>query len=261
MIRFLISWHLCFLLLLLFNNAFPQSQKASNNLSQKSIQLEIDDYVELRKLNTNHFWRQVDTLIYIDSIFNLENIGMDRITVELNGYRFRLTIDPYEVNLGDNIFLMPENGTLVFNIGEYLNPDPEVTIIRFNYQGQIGDSSHILIGDVVLPGEEVDFVLELKELPKKLGISQNFPNPFNDFTDITFTIPDSWLNGAEVDLSIYNLLGQKVRTLFRGRRLYGDFNVRWDGRNSQGIPVASGVYLYRISARGQQIVKRMIAIK
>jgi len=254
--------YLFYLLVLFFlNNALSQSPKFQNVLKQKSIQLKIDDYGKFHKLESNHFWNQVDTLIFIDSIFNLENIGMDHITVELNGYHFRLTIDPFEVNLGDNIFLMPENGILIFNMAKYINPNPQVTIIRLNYQGQAGDTSHILIGDSVLPGEEVDFILELVELPKRLGVTQNFPNPFNEITNITFMIPDIWLNGVEVDLVVYTLLGQKVRTLFRGRRFYGDFTIKWDGRNDHGVMVSSGIYLYLLRARGQQIVKKMFLIK
>lgn len=259
--RFFLSCQIYFVLLFFSYNGIPQSQKTPAHPSNQNILLKIDYQNELQKLNTDHFWKQVDTLIYIDSIFNLENLGMDYITVELNGFRFRLTVDPSEINLGDNIFLMPENGILIFNIGKYINPAPDVTIIRLNYQGQIGDTAHILIGDVVLPGEDVDFTLDLEELPKQLSLTQNFPNPFNESTQITFTIPDSWLNGVDLELSVYNILGQRVRTLFMGRRLYGDYTVQWDGRNDNGITLASGVYFYRMNARGQQIVKRMVLLK
>lgn len=261
--RFLILTKFCFIAVFLLNNGFSQSYQNSFDFSSSKITLDAKKELELRKSNDDqNFWKQVDTLIYIDTIFMLENIGMDLIIVELNGYLFRLTIDPFEIDLGDNIFLMPAEGTLIIDIGKYINPDPEVTIIRWNYQGQIGDSTEIIIGDEsILMGEDIDFVLDLVELPHEFEISQNFPNPFNEITNIIFMIPASWQNGAAVDLSVYNLLGQKVKTLFSGQRLYGDFTVQWDGRNDQGVKVASGIYLYRIQTRDQLVVKKMFLIK
>ena len=254
-----------FFVLLLCNIAYSQSYQHSKSLSARKISLAVNDHFALEKSNAyQNIWKQVDTLIFIDTIFILENKGMDRIMVELNGYLFRLTIDPLEIGLGDNVFLIPEKGKLIIDIGNYINPDPlpAYTIIRWNYQGQVGDSTEILIGDEgILMGEDIDFVLNLVELPSEFEISQNFPNPFNQTTNITLMIPDTWQNGAEIELTIYNLLGQRIKMLFNGRRLYGDFTVQWDGTNDQGVKVGSGCYLYRIHARDQHVVKRMFLIK
>lgn len=251
------------LTLFLFNNVLSQSYQNPNKISSKKIILDMDNHITFQKPQADqNFWKQVDTLIYIDTIFIIDNLGMDRIIVELNGYLFRLTTDPFEIDLGDNIFLMPERGRLIIDIGKYINPDPTVTIIRWNYQGQVGDSTEILIGDEsILMGDDIDFVLDLIELPSKFEISQNFPNPFNEMTNISVMIPDSWLNGAEVELTIYNALGQKVKTLFSGQRFYGNFLMQWDGRNDQGVKVSSGIYLYQVRARDQHVVKKMFLIK
>lgn len=252
-----------FLVLLFSSNVISQTPWNSGDISSKKIILKMDSHYALQKPQAKQeLWKQVDTLIYIDTIFILENSGMDRIIVELNGLLFRLTTDPSETKLGDNIFLMPAEGKLIIDIGKYINPDPHVTIIRWNYQGQVGDTTEILIGDSsILMGDEIDFVLDLIELPSKFEISQNFPNPFNEITNINITIPDSWINGAEIELAIYNTLGQKVKTLFHGRRLYGNFPLQWDGRNDQGLKLSSGVYLYRVSAGDQNVVKKMFLIK
>lgn len=252
-----------FLVLFLFNYALSQSYRNSNDISSKNIILKMDNHIEFQKPKADqNFWKQVDTLIYIDTIFILENSGMDRIIVELNGYIFRLTTDPSETKLGDNIFVMPADGKLIIDIGRYINPDPQVTIIRWNYQGQVGDTTEILIGDSsILMGEEIDFILHLIKLPSKFSVSQNFPNPFNEITNINITIPNSWLNGADVELIIYNALGQKVKTLFSGQRLYGNFPLQWDGRNDRGVKVSSGVYLYRVRAGDQNVVRKMFLIR
>jgi flagellar hook assembly protein FlgD len=92
---------------------------------------------------------------------------------------------------------------------------------------------------------------------------QNYPNPFNPGTTIRYVLP----NPSRVTLRIYNILGQIVRTLVDGSQYGGQFDVSWDGRTDGGIPVATGVYIYRLEASGianpaQSItaVKKMLLI-
>lgn len=73
---------------------------------------------------------------------------------------------------------------------------------------------------------------------------QNFPNPFNPETVISYQLPTS----ANVELTIFNLLGQPVRTLVQAPQASGRYQVKWDGRNENGAAVASGLYFYRLRA-------------
>ena len=84
--------------------------------------------------------------------------------------------------------------------------------------------------------------------PQSFTLSQNYPNPFNSSTAIRFALPEA----QEVELSIYNLAGQQVTRLVDGMREAGTYTVRWDGRDSAGRELASGVYLYRLEAGGGQ---------
>jgi hypothetical protein len=81
-------------------------------------------------------------------------------------------------------------------------------------------------------------------LPNGFDLHQNYPNPFNPETQISFTIPRT----LKVSLKIYNIVGQEVRTLVNETKASGTYTVRWDGSNSQGIKVGSGVYVYTIRA-------------
>lgn len=94
-------------------------------------------------------------------------------------------------------------------------------------------------------------------LPTAFDLAQNYPNPFNPTTEIAFAIP----NPADVKLEIYNVLGQKVRTLVNERKTTGRYQMIWDGRNNSGVIVASGVYFYRLSAGTFVKSRKMILLK
>jgi hypothetical protein len=92
--------------------------------------------------------------------------------------------------------------------------------------------------------------------PEGFCLFQNYPNPFNPETIIRFTIPFA----SEVTLSIYNILGEQVRTFHRHYKA-GTHTLMWDGKNSSGEEIASGVYLYKLSAGSYQETKKMVLIR
>jgi hypothetical protein len=94
-------------------------------------------------------------------------------------------------------------------------------------------------------------------LPKTYAVSPNFPNPFNPATTIFYDIPQA----SEVTLVVYNILGQKVRTLVNSRKDPGRYSVVWDAANDAGVPAASGIYIYRFQAGDFLQVRKMILLK
>ena len=94
-------------------------------------------------------------------------------------------------------------------------------------------------------------------LPQSLTLKQNYPNPFNSNTMIRFALPIH----VDVELTIFNLAGQRVATLAQGAREAGTYTVRWDGRDDDGRALASGVYLYRMQTDdGQQVETRKLVL-
>jgi len=83
------------------------------------------------------------------------------------------------------------------------------------------------------------------------------PNPFSSGTEISYELKDS----APFTLSIYNLKGQKVRSLLQAEGRAGSHSTRWDGRDDSGRQVSSGIYLCRISSAGQSFTRRMVLLK
>lgn len=99
-------------------------------------------------------------------------------------------------------------------------------------------------------------------VPERFSLGQNYPNPFNPSTSIVYTLPEA----ARVTLEIVNVLGQKVSTLVDQPQNAGAFEVVWNGRDSAGQAVASGVYFYRLEAStpaGKRFsdIKRMLLLK
>lgn len=88
-------------------------------------------------------------------------------------------------------------------------------------------------------------------------LAQNFPNPFNLETQISFEL----LQAGKVTLDIYNILGRRVRRLVDGLRPAGPNTVSWDGRNESGEAVATGVYFYRLQMGDRTQTRKMVLIK
>jgi hypothetical protein len=94
-------------------------------------------------------------------------------------------------------------------------------------------------------------------LPKTFSLSQNVPNPFNPTTEIAYSIPKP----TQVRIEVLNILGQNVRTLVDEYKVAGNYSVVWDGRDNSQQSVASGIYLYRITAGEFGETRKMVLMK
>lgn len=94
-------------------------------------------------------------------------------------------------------------------------------------------------------------------VPEEFSLSQNYPNPFNPTTIIEYALPDDKI----VELTVFNSLGQAVRTLHKGRQFAGNYQVQWDGTDEHGRRVASGVFFYRIKAGNFIETRKMILLR
>lgn len=88
-------------------------------------------------------------------------------------------------------------------------------------------------------------------------LTQNFPNPFNNRTAISFQLPRT----ETIRLTVYNVLGEEVKTLAQGNKQAGVHSISWDGTNEVGSPVAAGVYFYKLQIGNDVATKRMTLLK
>ena len=125
------------------------------------------------------------------------------------------------------------------------NIDEIVVVIA----GVVGDEATDVLIDfdsfsfATSPNTAVEEAQRISDVPSDFALNAAFPNPFNPSTTIEFSLAKADL----VDLSIYNISGQKVRTLIANQYTSGKYAVHWDARNDAGAMVASGVYFYVMS--------------
>ena len=95
------------------------------------------------------------------------------------------------------------------------------------------------------------------DTPRKVAVTGNYPNPFNPTTTISFTTPASNL----VQLNIYDAQGRLVTTLVNEPKPAGAFTANWNGRDQNGVAVASGVYFVRLLSSGQTQTRKIVLLK
>lgn len=138
---------------------------------------------------------------------------------------------------------------------------------------EMGDSVAVVLDSGVTGGPSVNwsyFDLVEAEMIWGVGISQheisqinqtkctNYPNPFNPTTTISFSIPEE----SNVELSIYNIKGQKIKSLLSDQKEPGEHTIVWNGKDDNNKPVSSGVYLYKLNVDGKsEAVKKCLLLK
>ncbi|MDP3023968.1 MAG: FlgD immunoglobulin-like domain containing protein [candidate division Zixibacteria bacterium] len=106
-------------------------------------------------------------------------------------------------------------------------------------------------------GRPVKTTVVNRAIPTAYALNANYPNPFNPTTNISFALPID----SKVSLKIYNVAGQLVRTLVNETMVAGTHTVTWDGINSNGEKVASGIYFYKLNAGDYSKTMKMVMTK
>jgi hypothetical protein len=227
------------------------------------------------------------------------NLGSDRVLVgqtvsvdvsvanvrALQGYGFVLTYDPSKFELveaapAQNDLLKSAGGetplflqeaeagrVTVANAivdGGTVSGGGTIATLTFRVLNEFEDNSRFEIaqGLVFDPNQLSNPVVALGTLnvestPTDFALFQNYPNPFNPETTIKYNLAE----GADVQLRIYNIVGQVVRALVAERQSAGRYQVRWNGTDDRGASVSSGIYFYHLSAGKFQDQRRLMLLK
>jgi hypothetical protein len=161
----------------------------------------------------------------------------------------------FEGGFGDmyKVGLLDLNGRAIIPAG-----DTEILSIEYQGDGMLDLVEAILVGT---DGSEFEVSINSRKMetiiPDKFSVSQNFPNPFNPSTKISYSLPKA----CDVKLDIFSILGRKVVTVVDDHQDAGTYTVAWDSRNINGRPVSSGVYFYRLTAGDMVRAKKMVLMK
>jgi hypothetical protein len=151
----------------------------------------------------------------------------------------------------NNGTLKISNTGLAFNSFTQLsgqgNTSQETDYVAVDSLVQAGQVYAYRLADVTFSGAITYHQAILVEVtsPLSFNLAQNYPNPFNPATTISYSLPVN----ADVELRIYNVLGQEIITLVNATQKQGFYKLEWNGLNKNGIPVSSGVYFYNINMK------------
>ena len=178
------------------------------------------------------------TSLYL-KIFHAEKTTILSIDTTTSNEWTQLTVvDTLFLEEGDSV-------AIVLDSGMTSGPD----IVGYSYFDLVEEKK---TGQILV---SVDDAADLRI--KDFRLFQNFPNPFNPATTISYHLPKD----AKVNLQIYNLLGQEVRTLVNQTQTAGDNLVVWDGKDDSGQIVNSGLYIYRLETENTAIHRKMLFLK
>ena len=131
--------------------------------------------------------------------------------------------------------------------------------VRFSVYAHDGTDSVKVTGDdrVVYVNRYEYLSTADDQIPIDFALHENYPNPFNPTTTLRFDLPEV----SDVNVVIYNMLGQKVRTFNMNSISAGSHSIKWNATNDLGDPVGAGVYLYQFQAKDFIKTKKMVLLK
>ncbi|MBD3289093.1 T9SS type A sorting domain-containing protein [candidate division KSB1 bacterium] len=158
-----------------------------------------------------------------------------------------------------------------FNI--YRSRKSSDNFIKINEDVITGEKSYSFVDETVTAGET--FYYQLEEIckngdkkthpaitvempmPENFNLFPNYPNPFNTITLVRYQLPAA----SQVTIDVYNVLGRRIRTLVDEVKEAGFYTVTWDGLDSDGFPVVSGLYFYRMHAGSFKTTRKMTVVR
>ena len=200
----------------------------------------------------------------------------------LKGIQFNLEYDADLVTIGSPILTIVQDNVIITHSvirkglmkvvvvdidGEIVESNNQQGLVRipYSFNGNVLDISGVNISDVIVSGPKGKIAdvstgiisANVKLVPGVYALHQNYPNPFNPKTEIRFDVPEA----SVVEISIYNLMGQKVKTLANKDIAPGYHVMQWDGTNDRGSMVSTGMYFYTLHTNKYHAMRKMLFLK
>ena len=160
-----------------------------------------------------------------------------------------------------SIAVVPKDSSLYSDPNWTLNQTYYYRVAAFDTLNHLSSGSP----EIMVMATDVKQIEEPRvgQLPTDYTLYQNYPNPFNPTTTIVYFLPNVGPQPAQVDVLIYNVLGERVRTLVNSKQAPGFYQVTWDGKDDDGIGVSTGVYFCSLKIWGRLSTesKKLVLIK
>ncbi|MFC1490102.1 T9SS type A sorting domain-containing protein [Candidatus Latescibacterota bacterium] len=200
------------------------------------------------------------TIAFPDSILSALEFEVEADGIVVHPYYFAL---PIEVTLPYNEALLANMGITTDDIGMYYLTDTGeldengITDLVIDEENGLIHAKVAHLSDVVIAEKPAVPSSVSENMPIGFSLMANYPNPFNPTTTISFNTAEL----SNVNVSIYNMLGQHVKTLVNEIKPAGTYSVVWNGRNESGAAVTSGMYLYRFEAGSYSESRKLMLMK
>ncbi len=223
------------------NESYSQGETLANNFEKPlKITMQTNYYVPV----------ELSSFIAIDSD---GKVVLEWVTEsETNNYEFEIQRKSQDSDNWEKIASVKGHGTTTIP-QKYSFIDHTVTIGTYYYRlKQIDFDGNF---------EYMEEISIEVNPPRSFSLYQNYPNPFNPETVIRYQIPKLSQAMLPVELKIYNLLGDEVKTLVQNDQDPGFYSIEWDGKNNQGKKVTAGTYIYRLKAGEFIKTKKMLLLR
>ena len=195
-----------------------------------------------------------NSIIWDNTVYGASNIFFRYSNLEdICAGEGNISVDPLFMEDSEQLYVLAENSPCI-DAGKpsssYNDPEDPFNpgFARYPAQGTVRNDIGAYGGPLAMNWEFVEAPDDEIELPQKISLS-NYPNPFNPTTTIAFSLPDK----AIIDISIYNIKGQKVKTILNEQLSSGEHTAIWNGADKSNRAVASGVYFYRLTVNGKGV--------
>ena len=233
------------------------SLTSNDRLTPKPIRW---DYMDTdRRYHLYQVWSELINLKKDYDIFSTESAELS-VTSAIK--TIKLNSDTMNVFIMGNFGLTENTSNYIFQHGgtwySYFNSDS--ISISGNHSITLGPGDFHVFTDRRIFSANPEIILDTEqdiELPQTFKLSNNYPNPFNPNTTISYSIPnDASSSSVLVQLKIYDILGNEIATLINKEQPAGNYNITWDAHG-----ISSGVYFYQLRSGKKRLTKKMILMK
>ncbi len=225
------------------NNQYPQ-YSAPRQTAQSFDYMEKDDYIPLYvDLNTESKSMPSEIGFYVNGFCKGAAV-VDNDVVEINAY---VLDDSTDYSTAEISFVLHNDSK---------SAPKEVKI----YSLYNSNEKKFVNQSLDMNDHQRYYTVKLNDIPEvqyETTLQGNYPNPFNPSTTIRFSLK----NDSKVELSVYNVKGQKVRSLTQSMLEKGNHNIVWNGKDQNGQSCSSGVYFYKLKIDNKVLTRKMLMVK